>query len=426
MPLPSGAVPETHAWHMRRASIHRYGAPLPKDDTGKCFRFTGAGDRPCGAPATPLSYAIAPWTIPWRSVPLDALMLWWAWSNVDAANPLVYTDSSPRVMNIADDAWVEVTRFASRTSRVGSDGGGYGLWFWVLPGSGVGVNIGKAVRFVDKPLAIAWARSVLPKGTDKELACNSGSFSEDSCDTHDDLLLCRAALLEGYDSLLLKRKKIKFGHVSGRQSDVLELVLCPRQQVPEQTGACPLAGAGAGEAPLIEYRLAEGGFARTCTCNTSAEFLGCAEFDVGTPLVTVSGTGTVHAGRRLGGVDPVWPSGSVPYHTTISDFGTRPVAEVALFALLWIAPMVALFCCVFSERAESRRRGFSESGYGGYGGYRDGGHGNGVYVADDEYRAGGKRSGRGDSGYAVDGGIAPTGARSQQLPPLTLRISSTP
>lgn len=285
---PDCALPQSYNFSIRRVAMQPAVPPSP------CYRFTGSGDRPCDEPYTPMKYALAPWTYPVRP---DAMLLYWSWSRIDTHNPLVYVDLRAQPMAFPDGSWVEVARYAERTSYVGSDGGGYGVWYWLVPGSGVSVNIGRALRFKDKREAIHWANHHHPKNT--TLKCMD--FDNDSCDTHPDALFCAAARFHSYDSVIVRRDWIKFGHVSGSRSDVIELIVCPPTEPPEQILACP---------PSIEHRLA-GGLAR-CTCNASAELLACEE------------------------------NGHTGSYPMVGDYGTRPIAVVGLASAAFVGGPIAL------------------------------------------------------------------------------------
>ena len=285
---PPCALPQNHTFLIRRVAVNPQRLPSP------CYRFTGSGDRPCDAPYTPLEYAFAPWSYTVRP---DAMLLYWSWSKIDVHNPLVYVDHKAQPMAFADHSWVEVTRYAERTSYVGSDGGGYGVWYWLLPGTGVTVNIGRALRFEDKREAIHWANHHHPRNT----SLNCMEFDNDSCDTHPDALFCAAARFHGYNSVIVRRDWIKFGHVSGSHSDVIELILCPPTEPPEQVLACP---------PTIEHRLAGG--VPGCTCNRSAELLACEE------------------------------NGDTGSWSMVNDYGTRPVAVVGLASATFVGGPIAL------------------------------------------------------------------------------------
>lgn len=212
--------------------------------------------------------------------------MFWSWSKVDVFNPFVYTDEHPVPYVYKDHSLVEVTRFAQRTGYVGSDGAGYGLWFWVLPGSGVAVNIGKAIRFSNKNDAIVWSQRVAKKS---ELACATTGMQ--SCTVAADTYFCAAARIEGYDSVISWRDRTYYGspHVSGVRSDIVELILCPVEEPPEQTTACP--------SMITFYRTAGG----RCTCHNNSEILTCLESgdegrvamaaDYGTRIVSVVSVG---------------------------------------------------------------------------------------------------------------------------------------
>lgn len=277
-------------YSIRRVAVNPSKLPKP------CYRFTGAGDRPCDMTHTPLSYGLWPFSQPTR---LDAMLMYWSWSKIDVKNKIVYIDDEPKQFNFPDKSWVEVARYAERTSYVGSDGGGYGIWYWTTPGSNLSVNIGRAVRFEDKSKAIAWASRNAPRNS--SLAC-LGFSEHESCGNHDDTMFCAAARERGYNSMLVKRKRIKFGHYSGRLSDVVELILCPHQEPPEQTTCCPI---------MVALRLGDGRGA--CTCNASGELSNCMQ------------TGF---------------NGAV---TMADDYGNRPVDIVSIWAVLFLVlPILAL------------------------------------------------------------------------------------
>lgn len=264
-----------------------------------------------------MKYALAPWSYPVR---VDAMLLYWSWSQIDTQNPYIYVDQHSRPMAFPDHSWVEVARYAERTSYVGSDGGGYGIWYWLVPGTGVAVNIGRSVRFEEKKHAIHWANHHAPPNT--TLSCLD--FENDSCDTHDDSLLCAAARHFNFDSMIVRRKWIKMGHVSGSHSDILELILCPTVEPEEQTSACP---------PAIEHRLA-GGLA-SCSCNRSAELLACKELnDTGSFMLA-------------------------------GDYGTRPASIVGTAAATFLGVPLAIGFGVLTLSRRLRGRHVAVGGGGG-------------------------------------------------------------
>lgn len=317
MALPAGAVGENHTFFFRRvtrvidywntstnATAARGTLPSP------CWRWTGSGDRPCDEPYTPLSYAIAPWQ--YAHVRLDAMALYWSWSRADPFNPYVYTESVAQPYQFPDYSLVEVGRYAERTSYVGSDGSGYGIWFWTMPGSGVSVNIGRALRFDNKHDAIRWSRSVALGIT---LNCTTTSMA--SCLEHDDLLLCPAAKAAGFDSVLVRRYRIKLGHVSGLLSDMVELILCPAEEPPEQRTACP---------SMLTFQTASGG---PCTCSQEAELLTCVE------------------------------SGDDGRLQLAHDYGTRPALLLAVFALVYLMlPLFIFYSGRWAFRGRWRRASY--------------------------------------------------------------------
>lgn len=308
MELDHLILPESFEFSIRRVAVAPTSLPSP------CYRFTGAGDRPCEQRRTPLSYGLWPFSAKAR---LDAMLMYWSWSKIDVENPIVYADAAPRPIALLDHSWVEVARYAERTSYVGSDGGGYGLWYWVTPGSNLSVNVGAAVRFENKHQAIKWAN--WNAGSNVSLDCLD--FSEhESCADHDDTLFCAAVRARGLDSMMVKRKRIKFGHVSGRHSDVIELIYCPPEEPPEQTSCCP---------SMVELRLADGKTA--CTCNASGAVSNCLEtgFDGAVAMA--------------------------------DDYGNRPAQIISLWAVLFVVlpALVLMALCHWILRG---RRGRKRSG----------------------------------------------------------------
>ena len=157
--------------------------------------------------------------------------------------------------------------------------------------------MGRALRFLNKNEAIHWANTHHPTGT--TLDCMQ--FDRDSCDTHPDALFCAAARHNEFDSIIVRRDLIKFGHVSGSHSDVIELILCPTVEAPEQLLACP---------PSVEHRLAGG--LSSCTCNATGELLARKE--------------NGHAGS----------------YAMAGDYGTRPVAVIGLASAVFIGGPLAV------------------------------------------------------------------------------------
>lgn len=263
-----------------------------------CFRWTGSGDRPCELPNAPLHYGLVPWMWP-RTSPIIFLR-YWSWSLGDSSNPYVYSTSVPRAYTFRDHSWVEVARYAERTSYVGSDGAGYGIWYWVMPGSGVRVNIGRAVRFSNKIDAIDWSRAV---AGGEQINCTSTGMA--SCTEHDDTYFCKAARMQGFNSVLTKRYMEKLSHLSGLRSDMIELIICPEAEPPEQTTACPA---------MLDYQTSSGG---PCTCNPDGELLSCVE------------------------------SGDSGFMKLSDSYGVRPVTTLSIFAITNVGVgLVLVYTCV--------------------------------------------------------------------------------
>ena len=179
-----------------------------------------------------------------------------------------------------------------------------------MPGSGVRVNIGKAIRFSNKIDAIDWSRAIAGR---EQVNCTSTGMA--SCTEHDDTYFCKAARMQGYESVLTKRYMKKLSHLSGLLSDMVELILCPREEPPEQTTACP---------QMLSYTASDGG---PCTCNPRGDLLTCIE------------------------------SGDYGFMPLDTDYGTRPLTTVAIFAITNVGvALLLIFAClvVWMRRREAR------------------------------------------------------------------------
>ena len=120
--------------------------------------------------------------------------------------------------------------------------------------------------------------------------------------------------------MLTKRKMEKLSHLSGLRSDMIELILCPEEEPPEQTTACPA---------MIHYTASDGG---PCTCNPKGQLLTCIE------------------------------SGDYGLMPLDSDYGVRPITTLSIFALTNVSVAVLLLytCFVVCMRRRRARAAPSE------------------------------------------------------------------
>jgi len=213
--------------------IRRFDGVLPMSRTD-CAIFTGAGIRSCTS--EPLVWALLRFVgfrSQWCSFPQDLTF------------PIVLKDELRALPDITDHSWVEVLRYSVPEvppyRGLGCDGGGYGTWFYVAPGSGVKVNVGRLLTFVTKKAALAYALQHAVANT--TLPCEIWSEDETRgprCVTHSDSHLCDAARRLGKDSVFIE--KVDYGtdafEWSGRRQ---ELILCTQQSVTPQCDACPTA-----------------------------------------------------------------------------------------------------------------------------------------------------------------------------------------
>lgn len=247
------AVDANHTFHVKHVS-------RTIGSNRSCYRFTGFGDRPCEQEDVPVWYGLLPSWFWW--------LFHWNWSRVDAHNPLVYTDAIVPVQ-LLDFSWVEVVRYSSHVTGVGTDGGNYGVWHFLAIGSGVSVNIGRAIRFDNKHKARLWSQLDSTAGT---LPCQEFAHS---CADYKDVYFCVAARKNGYDSVITR--DLSSMHTSLTDHQIIEVVICLRDDTREQEYAC---------ADSVEYRLGDG--IHECTCNSSREILGCVENNTNMTMSLVS------------------------------------------------------------------------------------------------------------------------------------------
>ena len=163
--------------------------------------------------------------------------------------------------NASDGEWVQVTRWASSDRPVaqwqslcegnvskGKSWTSYGCWFFVTPGSGVFVNVGRSLRFSSRQAARAFLSAA-----DKS--------------TPVDLNWCTRALELGYDSVQIGAEHASYmRHESGQERDVAEVVICSGRCASERV---------CGRCPPLELRT---GFdaRKRCVCDEQQPILGCA------------------------------------------------------------------------------------------------------------------------------------------------------
>ena len=217
--------------------LRRFDDAPPARADGACAVFTGSGIRPCRT-SEPLGWAL---------LRLAGLRPQWCWSAHDLTFPVVLRDELRTLPAIADHAWVEVLRYGvpaapTRHHGLGCDGGGYGTWFYVAPGSGVKVNVGRLLTFVTREAAVASALRERA-AANATLPCEAWSEREargPSCAAHADSHLCAAARRLGADSVFIEG--VDYGADAlawrGRRQ---ELILCTQQSATPQCRACPAA-----------------------------------------------------------------------------------------------------------------------------------------------------------------------------------------
>lgn len=183
-----------------------------------CFQLSGLGDSPCGSRR-------------------------WAHNE----GQLIYNpqfQGTHRNWENPDHSWMEVTRWQIPCTppEIHCDMNGYGCWFFVTPGSGVFVNVGRSLR-----------RSSRDEVDHLLNAGNNGTW-------------CQRALELGYDSIQVGTETSNYVHHSSgsKKRDQTELVICSGGC---QSNLCSLC-------PPIEMRSGVNG-ASPCKCNEDSGILNC-------------------------------------------------------------------------------------------------------------------------------------------------------
>jgi len=213
--------------------------------TADCAVFTGAGSRPCGQ-SEPLS---------WAMLRILQQRPMWCWTAHDLTSPLFLETTRHLVPEIRDHDRVGVVRYSAHTAPgLGCDGGGYGVWFFVMPGSDVEVDVGRILTFDTKIQAIEFAQQQTNLNATYTLPCTQWNNEVGPrCEQHGDTELCEAVRRVGRDSALIRN--INYGRDAVQPTGTrTELILCTHGRVDApQCDAClpwdvvPLYNASSGQ-----------------------------------------------------------------------------------------------------------------------------------------------------------------------------------
>ena len=165
-----------------------------------CYYFTGSGDRPCTNGTT----AVTTWALPASS----------------EVNVFFYQNDIPfdGIHSIPDYSWVEVMRWKHFIGPHEITGSAYGTWFFGMPGSGIFVNVGKALRLSNRDEAKARLRST---------ALEVHKFDARRDGHPDDWFYCIGASKLGFDSVWVETDDAWYtNHSSLLRRGQTELVLC--------------------------------------------------------------------------------------------------------------------------------------------------------------------------------------------------------
>ena len=200
-----------------------------------CYYFTGLGDRPCVC-------------LPVSMVKPKA----WAKPASSEVNVFIYQNDVPfgGVHSIADHSWIEVMRWKNFVGPNG-DGGQYGTWFYAMPGSGIHVNIGNALRFSNR--------------TEAEIRLKpDGPRIKGALGAPDDWYYCIAAHRLGYDTVMIDSDDSSYvKHSSGLKRGQVELTVCG-DTLNNTNTLCP----------SFEVRTADN---QACNCDEAQSYLTCKE-----------------------------------------------------------------------------------------------------------------------------------------------------
>jgi hypothetical protein len=164
-----------------------------------CYYFTGAGDRKCNCNPTEKEKRQT-----------------WAYPFEAEINQFFYQDSSSfsGPDTIRDNEWPEVMRWREFKGPLNCcDGGFYGTWFFIMPGSGIQAFIGKAIRFSSRDELHSFLKI--------------GKY--DPNENHrkrDDLEVCARVLERNFDSAMFVNDDHYVKHESGIKRNQTELVIC--------------------------------------------------------------------------------------------------------------------------------------------------------------------------------------------------------
>lgn len=163
------------------------------------------------------------------------------------------------IMSLRSHDWVEVSRYPDRcTYDRTCDGAGYGHWFQITSGSGVWVNIGINLMFIDSFDSSEWVKSTCTNNSCAEPECGEHEGCYDYALTHDEYF-CAAALKNGYESIITR---IAEDSMSGETRYNSELVICTSTNF--SCSACPPVELRAG--PNAEL---------ACDCDEKLGYLNC-------------------------------------------------------------------------------------------------------------------------------------------------------
>lgn len=197
-----------------------------------CAVFTGAGSRPCNT-SEPL------W---WAVLRILKRRPTWCSTAHDLASPLYLETTRYVVPEIRDHDRVGVVRYGAGASvDWGCDGGGYGVWFFVMPGSEVEVEVGRILSFNTKAQSLEFMRQQMGTRNATSYTPPCARWNSDAgprCDQHSDVNLCEAVRRVGRDSVLIRN--VNYGYDAIQPVGTrMELILCEHGRIDDpQCDAC--------------------------------------------------------------------------------------------------------------------------------------------------------------------------------------------
>ena len=149
------------------------------------------------------------------------------------------------------------------------DGGRYGTWFFAMPGSGIFVNIGKAIRFSNRKKAniLKPEKRDRRKGAKKLSTAKHRERLGGTLGTPKDWFYCIGARQLGYDTVIVSTDDAWYlKHHSGIKRNQLEVTICGDMN--NTNTLCPTSFE-------LRTNMVHGNYSERCICDEAQPYLTC-------------------------------------------------------------------------------------------------------------------------------------------------------